>query len=105
MVIHGTIIGAIKVSVESVAESVISKYAIYNSKLRNIKDTTANDEMFISINGPELGEANRILEKALDRKFNGHSGWHFSTQQHLFRTNGITVEKILKQKNVNNIYK
>ena len=86
-------------------QSLISKYAIHNSKLRVIKDNTANDEMFISVNGPEIGEADPLLEKDLDRKFAGHRGWHFSTQQHLFRTSRKIVENILKHKNLMNIYK
>ena len=31
------------VSVESVAESIISKYALHNSKTRKLNDSTAND--------------------------------------------------------------
>ena len=62
MVLQATVIGAIKISVESVAESIISKYALHNSKIRKLNDSTANDEMFIAVNGPELGEASRILE-------------------------------------------
>ena len=102
--IQATAVGAIKISVESVAESIISKYAIHNNKLRPIKDTTANDEMFVAVNGPELGEADKLLAKALDNKFAGQGGWHFATQQHIFRTSGKTVETILKKKKKLGIY-
>ena len=89
MVLQATVIGAIKISVESVAESIISKYALHNSKIRKLNDSTANDEMFIAVNGPELGEADALLAKALDRKFAWKSVWHFSTKQTLFRTSGV----------------
>ena len=54
MVMDATVVAAIKVSVESVAESIISKYSIHNTKLRPINDDTANNEMFIAVNGPKL---------------------------------------------------
>ena len=92
------------VSVESVAESIISKYALHNSKIRKLNDSTANDEMFIAVNGPELGEADALHANALDRKFAGKSGWHFSTKQTLFRTSGVVVNNILKRKSKLNIY-
>ena len=53
--------------------------------------------MFIAVNGPELGEADALLAKALDRKLAGKSGWHFSTMQTLFRTSGVVVNNILKK--------
>jgi hypothetical protein len=104
MVMEATVVSAIKISVESVGESVISTYSIHNNKLRNLKDTTANDEMFISVNGPEIGEADKILAKALDRKFGDQRGWHFATRQNLFRTSGKTVDKILQKKSTFGIY-
>ena len=60
--------------------------------------------MFIAVNGPEIGEANETLVKALNLKF-GVGKWHFSTSQNLFKTSGVTVEKILKKKSTFNIYK
>ena len=104
MVMQATLAAAIKMSVESIAESVISKYANHNTKIRPIADTTANDEMFIAVNGPEIGEADNVLTKALNLKF-GSSSWHFSVQQNLFRTSGPTVGKLLNKKSSFNIYK
>ena len=101
---QATLVGAIKISVESVAESVMSNYAIHNSKIRKLNDKTANNEMFIAVNGPEVGEADYLLSKALTSKFPGKQGWHFSTRQHLFWSSGITVENILKKKSPLNIY-
>ena len=57
---------------------------------------------------PEIGIPPRILGvllvKALNLKF-GVGKWHFSTSQNLFKTSGVTVEKILKKKSTFNIYK
>ena len=103
MVMDITLVAAIKVSVESVAESIISKYSIHNSKIRPIGDKKANDEMFIAVNGPEIGEADETLIKALNLKF-GVGKWHFSVAQNLFKTSGPTVEKLLKKTSSFNIY-
>ena len=54
--------------------------------------------VFVAINGPEVGEADSLLAKALDRKFSGRLGWHISVKQNLFRTSGPTVENILNER-------
>ena len=54
--------------------SSLTTYGIHNSKIRALKDTMANNEMFVAINGPEVGEADSLLAKALDRKFSGRLG-------------------------------
>ena len=103
MAMQATMAAVIKISVESIAESVISKYAIHNAKIRPIAYKTANDEMFIAVNGPEIGEADIVLTEALNLKF-GKGKWHFSVQQNLFRTSGPTVEKLLEKKSPFKIY-
>ena len=95
---------SIKLSVESVAEYVISIYNLHNSKIRNIKEDTANDELFIVYNGPEIGEADKVLMEALDLHFSkSRDGWHFTTNT-VFKTSCPTVDKILKRKNKMDIY-
>ena len=94
IVLQATVIGAIKISVERVAESIISKYALHNSKIRKLYVSPANDEMFIPVNVPKLGEAYALLAKALDRKFAGKNCWHFSKKQTLLRTSGVFVNNI-----------
>ena len=56
MIIHGILVASIKVSVESVAESIISRYNLCNSDIRQIVEDSAQEEMMISSNGPSLGE-------------------------------------------------
>ena len=49
----------IKISVESVAESMISKYNIHNSKIRPVDDITVEHEMMI---GKQYGYSFQYLE-------------------------------------------
>ena len=103
LIMRATYEASIKVSVESVAESVISIYNLHNNKHRKISEETANDELFVAYNGPEIGEADEVLRKALNLHFSQTKrGWNFSTQ--LFRTSGLVVGKKLKEKNKLNIY-
>ena len=57
LVLRAAFEASIKLSVESVAESVISVYNLHNTKLRAINEETADDELFVVYNGPEIGEA------------------------------------------------
>lgn len=104
LVMNATAVAAIKLSVESIAESYISIYNIHNSDIRAIKEETAEDEMMIHINGPAIGEADDTLKAALDKYFNG-SQWHFSVEGNIFRSSGITVDKLLKKKSRLPFYK
>ena len=67
---------SLKVSVESVVESVISNYENHFHKNRNVKEDTAVNEMEIIVNGPELSKSNKILRSALEKYFDGKP-WHF----------------------------
>ena len=61
-------VGCIKLSVESVAESIISKFNLHNNRLRSISEETAHDEMFLSYNyGLEIRESDGLLSEALAR--------------------------------------
>ena len=104
LVLRATYEASIKLSVESVAESVISVYNLHNSKVRNIGEETANDELFIAVNGPEMGEADKTLKEALNLHFaKKHGHWNF-TSNSVFKTSGLTVQKILEKRNKMNIY-
>ena len=104
LIMQSAYVAAIKVSVESVAESVISVYNRHNSDIRPMEENQVNDEMFVSWNGPEIGEADDILKEALELHFKGSRlGVHFTTNN-LFVTAGTTVQNILKKKNKFNIF-
>ena len=83
LVMQATAVASVKISVESIVESFISVYNIHNSKIRPIKEETAEDEMMIHLNGPQLGEADDTLTDALDLHFNG-GPWHFTIQGNIF---------------------
>ena len=104
-VMQACVVGSIKISVESIAESMISKYNIHNSKTRPITDDIADEEMMVDYNGPEIGEADKMLMEALHIHFKDNpKGIHFYTKN-IFRSNGKTVEKILSTKSRLPLYK
>ena len=90
-------VGCIKLSVESVAESMISKYNIHNNELRCISEETAQLEMFVAYNGPEMGESDKILSEALSEHFKP-KGWQFVTNNALHADEGKTAGRILQKK-------
>ena len=97
MVMQAICVGCIKLSVESVAESMISKYNIHNNELRCISEETAQLEMFVAYNGPEIGDSDKLLSEALSEHFKP-KGWHFVTNNALYSDEGKTAGRILKQK-------
>ena len=61
-------------------------------------------EMLVAWNGPEIGNGDELLERALNRHFsNSRNGIHFKTNT-LFKTAGPTVEKIFERKNKTYMY-
>ena len=61
-IMHSVFVSSIKVSVKSVAESMISKYALHFNKIRNMDENKVHNEMMIDCNGPEIGECDDILK-------------------------------------------
>ena len=85
----------VKIIVESVGESVISVFNKHNNKWRTIGEENVNDELFVALNGPELGEADKVLQESLDLHFSkSQHGWHFTTNN-LFKTSGLTIDILL----------
>ena len=46
-------------------ESLIPNYNNHNAKIRRISDEIADFEMMIDYNGPEIGEADKLLMESL----------------------------------------
>ena len=69
MVVQAIYVGCIQLSVESVAESMISKYNIHNNELRCISEETSHLEMLVAYNGPEIEESDNLLGEALTEHF------------------------------------
>ena len=78
----------------------ILKYNLHNNQLRRISEESAQvaqDEMFISYNGPEFGESDGLLSEALTKHFKPKA-WHFVKHNDLFENEGKTIGKFLKKK-------
>ena len=95
---------SVKVSVESVVESLVSRYETHFHKKRGLEEKNALDEMEIAENGPSEFRAEKLLLVAMDKywKKETNSGqWHFTqhSSQHLldYGFHGKTSTKTLNQ--------
>ena len=71
---------AVKISVESDVESLVSRYEKHLKIDRQMKEENAEEEMEIAENGPLLIHADRILKRAMDnywKDVNQIGEWHF----------------------------
>ena len=86
---------AIKISVESDVESLVSRYENHFTVDRQLDEEKADDEMLISENGPALQNADRTLKNAMD-KFWGGGQWHFiATKSQFFKSK--VLDRMRKQ--------
>ena len=69
LIMHGIVVAAVKLSVESSVESLVSRYAKHFNKSRQITESNAQEEMMISENGPNLAHADKLIKKSLDEYF------------------------------------
>ena len=77
---QGLICAAVKVSVESVVETLVSRYEVHFDKTRQLTETNALHEMEIAENGPTVFRADALLERAMNSywKTTTSTGkWHF----------------------------
>ena len=82
----------------------MSLFLVHNNKLRPFEETTAEAEMMIHMNGPEIGEVDNVLKSALDLHFEGKP-WHFLLTENIFKTQGKTVQEVLSRKSSLPFYK
>ena len=105
LVLHCLCVAAVKFSVESSVESLVSRYERHFDKGRQLHETDANHEMAISENGPMLHNADPVIKRSLnkyvrDHNKSGKGRWHFtatSTLAQLQKTSK-TIKKQLAQK-------
>ena len=86
MIMQATAVFAIKLSVESIAESFISIYNLHNNKLRPISEDTAKAETMVV-------EADDILKTGLDLHFEGKP-WHFILAGNIFKIHRKAVTEV-----------
>ena len=77
---HCISVAAVKISVESVVESLVSRYENHFPKERcGTEESHALEKMVIAENGPLLQHADSIIEAAMNEywKDKKQTGWHF----------------------------
>ena len=94
--------GAVKLSVESDVESLVSRYEKHLKVDRQMEEETAEHEMEISENGPLLHHADTIIERAMDKYWRENSAngkWHFvSRRGELGFKKSKVLQRLKKQK-------
>ena len=106
MIIHSICVSAVKISVESVIESLTSKFEIHFNKFRNVNEDTAYNEMMVSVNGPSPAQCDKVVMAAMKQYLKGQHGIRFvrrSNDISLFDTLGVSnnskvVNRILQKK-------
>ena len=69
LIIHCLLAMAVKYSLESIVESLISRYQVHFDKSHQLGEEKAHMEMFVSMNGPVLVRADPLLKRAMDKFF------------------------------------
>ena len=64
----------------------------HNCKLCAIEEDTAEDEIMINLNGPDIGEADNVLNSALDLHFKGQP-MHFRVKGNIVKSPGNTCQE------------
>ena len=86
----------VKVSVESVVESLVSRYENRFTASPQLTEENALKEMIISENGPNLHEANGILEHALNELVGEKLGWEVAFLSAQEKTEKVISEDPVK---------
>ena len=96
MIMQDISVYCVKQSVESVLESLVSRYENHFNQNRNLDEDHMNEEFAIAVNGPTLQYCSNVVEEAMD-KYWGDKPWHFFTQSSMFNPDSeSTVIKRLK---------
>ena len=89
VVVHIILTACVKISVESVVETLVSRYEHHFTSSRQLDEDDSLDEMIISKNGPALHNADNLLERAMNRYWaeNSENGkWHFIRESNNIRS-------------------
>ena len=88
---------AVKLSVESDVESLVSRYEKHLKVDRQMEEENAEHEMEISENGPLLHHADNIIERAMNkywRESSANGRWHFVSRKGEL---GLNKSKVLRR--------
>lgn len=99
IILHAVTVAATIMSVESVCESLTSKYEYHNNRRRPISEETAHHEMIISVNGPLPTKCDSIINNALNQFFVKQNDWHFLRKGHNVKDWFVskTVDKVMSK--------
>ena len=94
MVLQAISVCAVKFSVESVLESLISVYKHHYRDDRKLNEESAAEEFQIAINGPSLARYDDVVHSAMSQYWSSKSNasWNF-TRSHLYSGEFSTVIK------------
>ena len=87
MIMQAISVCCVKVSCESVLESLVSIFENHYDVRRNMNEKSTSEEFMIAINGPNLSHADAVIKEAMNSYWNsrqsGQGTWHF------FRTTAL----------------
>ena len=86
MIMQAIAVYSVKQTVESVLESLVSKYENHFTHNRNMDEGNVNEEFEIATNGPCLAFCNSVVEEAMVKYWEGKP-WHFFTNSALHPIN------------------
>jgi len=98
LIIHCISVAAVNISVESVVESLVSRYENHLTPTRQgIEKDHAREEMIISENGPLLQHADSIIDAAMGEywKEKKVSGWQFVRTSENIRSYTGNASKVI----------
>ena len=104
LTLHIICTAAVKVSVESVVESLVSRYEVHFDSKRQLSEEHALEEMEISENGPDMANADNVLASAMHKYWSVKSKdsfWHFchkSQDMRTYKSKSKVVDRLLKAK-------
>ena len=99
LVVHGITVASLKFNVESVVESLVSQYEYRFGPKRSAPEETADNEMEIYINGPNVNNCDAVVKAALDKHFGGALKWHFLVKNSIesYSKKTGTIARLLKE--------
>ena len=73
LIVHCISVACVKVSVDSVVESIVSRYEKHLNSARQPSEDHALNEMIIAENGPLIHHSDKILDRAMEKYWKEHS--------------------------------
>ena len=102
IIIYCICASAVKLSVESVIESLRSKVEIQFNKFRNVKEEMPYNEMMISVNGLLPSRCDQVMMTAMKKHFRAQNGIHFvkkGVETKVFDVSGVSkvISRMMRQ--------